>query len=56
MWMQNIIAFDAKKAKERKKLRDAWEKFYAPMQLSMDKFREKVAMRVRKGKFPDKIL
>lgn len=38
--------------KKSKKLSDAWEKFYTPMQLSQDKFRIKVKMRVQKGKFP----
>lgn len=46
------IPYCPKRAKAKRKLRDAWEIFYTPLQLSQAKFRIKVAMRVSKGKFP----
>jgi hypothetical protein len=44
--------YDKEAEKAKRKLRDAWEKFYTPMQLSRVKFRIKVNERMRKGKFP----
>lgn len=44
--------YDLEREKRNRKLRDAWEIFYTPMQLSEAKFRIKVAMRIRRGKFP----
>ena len=44
--------YSKEEIKAKNKLRDAWEKFYTPMQLSQAKFRIKVRMRVEKGRFP----
>jgi hypothetical protein len=52
MWDFGIKKYDIEAEKAKRKLRDAWEKFYTPMQLSQAKFRIKVNSRMRKGKFP----
>lgn len=52
MWDFGYFKYDKDAEKAKRKLRDAWEKFYTPMQLSQVKFRIKVNSRMRKGKFP----
>lgn len=44
--------YNRKLEAEKRKLRQAWEKFYTPLQMSHVKFRIKVNERMRKGKFP----
>lgn len=52
MWNIGCFKYNKETEKAKRKLRDAWEKFYTPMQLSQAKFRIKVNSRIRKGKFP----
>jgi hypothetical protein len=54
MFNSGYKEYDKEVAKQKRKLRNAWEKFYSPLQLSQAKFRIKVNSRIRKGKFPSK--
>ena len=52
MWDFGTKYYDKKQEAEKRKLRQAWENFYTPLQMSSVKFRIKVNERMRKGKFP----
>jgi len=52
MWDFGFKQYDKEAEKAKRKLRDAWEKFYTPIQLSQAKFRIKVNSRILKGKYP----
>lgn len=41
MWDFGIEEYDNEKEKVKRKLRDAWEKFYTPMQMSQAKFSDR---------------
>lgn len=43
---------DKQRQNQIKKLRQAWEVYYAPMKMSKSKLIAKVRMRVKKGIFP----